>query len=74
MLNAIDGLSEAFGKEGYHLECAGDLARSSRAGTVIYYFADLEFVHAHFPRGPPASLAGIIGGAMPVFFTKGPFR
>jgi hypothetical protein len=30
-------------------------------------------VHAHFPRGPPASLAGIIVGAMPVFFTKGPF-
>ena len=73
MLNAIDGLAEAFGKEGYHLECASDVTRCSRAGSVIYCLADLELVHAHFPRVPPASLAGIIGGAIEGVFTKGPF-
>ena len=31
MLDAIDWLAEAFGKEGYYLECAGDIARCSRA-------------------------------------------
>jgi hypothetical protein len=31
MLDAIDWLAEAFGKEGYHLESAGDIARCSRA-------------------------------------------
>jgi hypothetical protein len=66
VLNAIHWLAEAFGKEGYHLECAGDVARCSRAGSVIYYLANLELVHAYFPRGPPASLAWFIGGAMPV--------
>jgi hypothetical protein len=63
MLDAIDWLAEAFGKEGYYLECAGDIARCSRAGSVIYCLADLELVHAHFPCVPHA---GFIGGAMPV--------
>jgi hypothetical protein len=66
MLNAIHWLAEAFGKEGYHLECAGDIARCSRAGTVIYDLANLEFVHAHFPRGLPASLAALQHIASPL--------
>jgi hypothetical protein len=46
MLNAIAWLAEAFGKKGYNLECAGDVARCSRAGSVIYYLTDLELVHS----------------------------
>jgi hypothetical protein len=62
MLNAIDGLAEAFGKEGYHLECAGDVARCSRAGSVIYYLAILNLCMLTFRVvRPRASLGSLVG-------------
>ena len=53
-----DAVTRAFGSK--------DDASRSRAGTVIYDLANLEFVHAHFPRGLPASLAALAADSLAV--------